>query len=138
MAWTRCEDCIYQPECDWPDQMYGACDCGTPKPEEVELLKKEKEHVMDAIDKILSSLIVTDVGDHGYELVKLGNSMVNGSGDEMDKFGIELMQIANHIADWSNNLVAASDPERAKELQPKFDSLKSKWEEEHPDIPFLR
>lgn len=138
MSWTRCEDCIYQPECDWPDQMYGACDCGTPKPEEVELLKREKESKMENLEKILCQLIVSVVGDHGHELVELGHSMINNSGDEMDKLGIELMQIANHIADYCNNLVAIVDPEHAKELQPKFDKLKAKWEEEYPDVPFLR
>lgn len=93
---------------------------------------------MDVIDKILCKLIVPQVGDHGYALTELGHNMANGSGDEMDKFGIELMRIGNHIADWSNKLVAISDPEKAKELQPKFDKLKAKWEEEYPDIPFLR
>lgn len=138
MSWTRCEDCIYQPTCDWPDQLYGGCELGTPKPEEVELLKREKEQKMENLEKILSSLIVPQVGDHGYELLDLGNSMNNGSGDEMSKFGIELMQISNHIADWCNNLVAVSDPKHAKELQPKFEKLKAKWEEEYPDVPFLR
>ncbi|MBQ0159327.1 MAG: hypothetical protein KBT28_01710 [Bacteroidales bacterium] len=93
---------------------------------------------MDEIDKVLCGLIVPVVGDHGYDLVKLGKSMVNGSDDEMDKFGIELLQIANHIADWSNRMVTASDPEGAKELQVKFDNLKSKWEEANPGVPFLR
>lgn len=133
MPWTKCENCTYQSECDWPDQLYGACECGNPKPKE-----ETKGESMDEIDKVLCGLIVPVVGDHGYDLVKLGKSMVNGSDDEMDKFGIELLQIANHIADWSNRMVTASDPEGAKELQVKFDNLKSKWEEANPGVPFLR
>lgn len=129
MPWTKCEDCVHEPKCDWPHQLYGGCECGDPK-------KKEKK--MDAIDKILCELIVSEVGGHGFDLVKLGNAMVNDSGDEMDKFGIELLQIANHTADWCNKIVAASDPEGAKELQVKFDALKSRWEEDNPGVPFLR
>lgn len=93
---------------------------------------------MNTIDKILCELIVPVLGDHGRDLVELGHMVTNGTLDEIDTFGIEIMQTANHIADLSNKIVAASDPEHAKELQPKFDKLKAKWEEEYPGIPFLR
>lgn len=93
---------------------------------------------MEELEKILCKLITPIVGDHGMELIELGHSMVNDSGDEMDKFGIELIQIGNHIADWTMNLMTIADPKAAKELRPKFDDLKNSWEEEHPDVPFLR
>ena len=54
---------------------------------------------MEDLEKMLCKLIVPAVGDRGMELVELGHSMLNDSGDEMDKFGVELIQIGNHIAD---------------------------------------
>lgn len=129
MPWTTCEDCIHEPQCDWPDQLYGGCECGDPK---------EKEYEMEELEKILCKLIVPVVGDHGMELIELGHSMVNDSGDEMDKYGLELIQIGNHIAEWTMDLMSIADPKAAKELQPKYDALIESWEKEHPGVPFLR
>lgn len=93
---------------------------------------------MEELEKILCKLIVPVVGDHGMELIELGHSMVNDSGDEMDKYGVELIQIGNHIAEWTMNLMTICDPKAAKELRPKFDDLKESWEKEYPGVPFLR
>lgn len=93
---------------------------------------------MEDLEKMLCKLIVPAVGDRGMELVELGHSMINDSDDEMDKFGVELIQIGNHIADWTMKVLTVADPKAAEELRPKFDDMQKAWKEGNPDVPFLR
>lgn len=93
---------------------------------------------MHELEKALFKLVVPVVSDSGLKLVELGNSMVADNGDEMDKYGLQLVQIGNHIADWCDQVVTLIDSNGSKELHAKYEELVAVWNEEHPDVPFLR
>lgn len=93
---------------------------------------------MNELEKALFKLVVPVVSDSGLKLIELGHSMVADNGDEMDEYGIQLIQIGNHIADWCDQVIALIDPDGAPGLHAKYEELVAAWNEEHPDVPFLR